>query len=603
MHVPDDAELLSVFATQRSEEAFATLVERHVSLVYSSALWQVRDPHLAEEITQVVFIILASKAGQLGRETVLAGWLCRTARFATCNALKAARRRQHWEQEAHMNSILNEPEPDMWPQIAPLLDEAIAQLAAADRNAVILRYYQQKPLEEVGRALGLNADAAQKRVSRALEKLRKFFAKRGIDSTDETIAEAISTNSIQAAPALLAKSVTAMVLAKGAVAGGSTATLVKATLLAMKTKAIFATAASVAFVAGISGYLLYQLMTTHTPATNTSIDTVPVKIDNTSFSPDGDRDGTFVVEVDPNTLRTTNSAPAIHIKGPVASDPTVAIQIPAGANGFYKRTDNSSSTRYYVTSSSALYGKHVRITAWLKTKDVQGWASAFVIILGIDGRHMQYDDMSDRPIRGTADWQQIEIVTDLPDEPCIIYFGPDLYGPGELWADDFQITLAETGTPITDDRNWRIANEPNAPFYSEDLDFNVTHDGHSTLCLTYTSTGTAPHGMSTRLAHDIYGSESDQYCGHTVRMSGWVKTENVSGRIEPIVSPYAGWNKLLARDSMAGDYTLKGTRDWTPFSVTCAIPDDTEYLHTGFNFSGSGKAWIDTDSIKYEIVK
>ena len=94
-----------------------------------------------------------------------------------------------------MNSILNEPEPDVWPQVAPLLDEAVAQLAADDRNAVVLRYYQQKPLEEVGRVLGLNADAAQKRVSRALEKLRKFFAKRGVDSTPEAIARSISTHS------------------------------------------------------------------------------------------------------------------------------------------------------------------------------------------------------------------------------------------------------------------------------------------------------------------------------------------------------------------------------------------------------------------------
>jgi hypothetical protein len=105
------------------------------------------------------------------------------------------------------------------------------------------------------------------------------------------------------------------------------------------------------------------------------------------------------------------------------------------------------------------------------------------------------------------------------------------------------------------------------------------------------------------LAYDYYGPDSDKYAGHTVRMTGWVKTENVSERIEPCIFPYAGWNNLLARHSMVRDSSLKGTRDWTQFSVTCVIPDNTEYLRTGFNFFGSGKVWIDMDSLKFEIVK
>jgi len=508
-----------------------------------------------------------------------------------------------------MNSILNEPEPDVWPQVAPLLDEAVAQLVAADRDAVVLRYYQQKPLEEVGRALGLNADAAQKRVSRALDKLRKFFAKRGIDSTADTLAQTISANSVQAAPALLAKTATAIALAKGAAASISTATLVKATLVAMKTKTIAATAAVAVAILGVGGYLvathlLHQPKAVPTPSASTiHSDTVPIQMANANFRQDGNRDGTFLVEVDPDTLHTTNSAPTIHIKGPVVPDSSDLIQTPVAANGTYKKTDNSSSTRYFVTSSSTLYGKRIRVTFWLKTRDVRGWASAFVIILGVDGRHLQYDDMSNRPIRGTTDWQQYEIVTDLPDEACIIYFGPDLYGPGELWGDDFQINLAPRDSPNTDDRNWRMTGESDPTVYSEDTDYNVTHNGHPAVCITYTPNGTAPRGTHTRLAHDFYGPDSDKYAGHTVRMSGWIKTENVSERIEPVIFPYAGWYKLLAKHSMVKDSSLKGTRDWTQFSVTCVIPDDTEYLHTGFNLFGSGKLWIDTDSIKLEIVK
>src|ERR1035437_44765 len=128
----DDMTLLREYARRNSEEAFAALVSRHVNLVYSMALRQVRDPHLAEEITQAVFVILGRKANSLGPKIILSGWLCRTARYASANELAIQRRRQRREQEAHMQSILNESEPETWPQIAPLLDGAMEQLGQKD---------------------------------------------------------------------------------------------------------------------------------------------------------------------------------------------------------------------------------------------------------------------------------------------------------------------------------------------------------------------------------------------------------------------------------------------------------------------------------------
>jgi uncharacterized protein (TIGR03435 family) len=231
----DDLNLLRDYARNNSEAAFAALVTRHVNLVYSVALRQVRDAHLAEEITQAVFIILARKAGSLGDKTILPGWLCRTARYASANALTIQRRRQQREQEAFMQNVLNETANESslvetWNEISPLLDGAMENLEKKDHDALVLRFFENKNFAEVGAALGASEDAAKMRVNRALEKLRKVFTKRGVSSTATIIAGAISANSVQAAPIALAKSVTAVAIVKGSIATASTLTLVKGAL-------------------------------------------------------------------------------------------------------------------------------------------------------------------------------------------------------------------------------------------------------------------------------------------------------------------------------------------------------------------------------------
>ena len=221
MQESQDSELLRRYAREKSDAAFAALVARHVNMVYSAALRKTGNPAAAQEITQAVFVILAQKANRLLPHPALSGWLYQTTRLTAANFLRTEIRRTRREQEAYMQSLLNEPEPDVWPQIAPLLDAAMTGLGEKDRNAIVLRFFENKSLGEVGSALGASEAAAKMRVNRALEKLRKFFSKRGIVLSATLIAGAVSANSVHAAPVGLAISVTATA-AKGSAVAAST---------------------------------------------------------------------------------------------------------------------------------------------------------------------------------------------------------------------------------------------------------------------------------------------------------------------------------------------------------------------------------------------
>ena len=166
-----------------------------------------------------------------------------------------------------MQSELQPSAPDLfWEQMSPLLDEALASLGETDRQAVLLRFFENKSLAEVGSHLGTGEDTARKRISRALEKLHRYFSKRGVSSTTAIIAGTISANSVQAAPVALAKSVTAVAIAKGAAASGSTLTLIKGALKIMawtKAKTALVAGACVLLAAGTTTLTLVASRPVH----------------------------------------------------------------------------------------------------------------------------------------------------------------------------------------------------------------------------------------------------------------------------------------------------------------------------------------------------
>jgi len=240
-----DLELLQKYARQNSEEAFAALVSRHLNLAYSAALRQVRSPELAEEVAQSVFADLARNAHKLKPDTVLTAWLYQVTRRTAVDVIRRESRRQLREQIAtemnamHANSGTGfQP---VWADIEPLLDEAMESLDETDRSAVLLRYFENKSLREVGQTIGASEDAAQKRVSRAVERLREFFSKRGVTVGASGLVVVLSANAVQAAPVGLATSVSTT----AATTALSTATATKGTAGLKATAAAILTSAIV----------------------------------------------------------------------------------------------------------------------------------------------------------------------------------------------------------------------------------------------------------------------------------------------------------------------------------------------------------------------
>jgi RNA polymerase sigma factor (sigma-70 family) len=246
VNTQSDSQLLCAYAEGRSEAAFAELVRRYIDLVHSAAFRMVNDPHLAQDVTQGVFVALAKDAGKLTDHPVLSGWLHRTTRNIAAQTVRTEVRRRNREKEA---AAMNEfPDTDApWEEIAPHLDAAIAELSEPDRDAVLLRYFENKPAQEMAAILGISAEAAQKRVSRAVERLRENFAKRGITTCAAGLSGIISANAVQTAPAGFGVVVSSAALV-------TTASSVTRVLAIIMTKE----ALVAAVVTLIAGALIYQ---------------------------------------------------------------------------------------------------------------------------------------------------------------------------------------------------------------------------------------------------------------------------------------------------------------------------------------------------------
>jgi RNA polymerase sigma factor (sigma-70 family) len=245
-----DPELLRQYLDDDANDALAELVRRYMNLVYSAALRQVGgDAHLAADVAQQVFIDFARKASQLRGRPALAGWLYTSTRFAAAKLVRSERRRLTRQMEAlAMNEANAESAPSV--DLRPVLDDAIHELSERDRETVVLRFFDQRPMADIGRVLGISENAASKAVERALERLRLAFAHRGIASTTAALSAAMAAQAVGAAPVAVTTTVTTAVL-------GTTGAAATTTILFMSKPIATVVVGSLALLAG--GITVYQL--------------------------------------------------------------------------------------------------------------------------------------------------------------------------------------------------------------------------------------------------------------------------------------------------------------------------------------------------------
>ena len=251
-----DHDLLHAYARKNSQAAFAELVARHINLVYSAARRQVRAPQLAEDITQSVFLDLARHAPDFPVDQPLAPWLHIVTRRTAIDTIRRESRRTAREQTAAQlaaSAAMPPSSPSMWSQLEPHLDEAVAALSAPDRHAILLRYFENKSLREIGESLGTTDDAAQKRVSRALDQLRTLLVRRGLTATAAGLACNLSAHAIITAPAALTGAIATATATLGTTAGIA-ATVEVSRLIAMTTLQKSVAVAALFAVAGIGVY-------------------------------------------------------------------------------------------------------------------------------------------------------------------------------------------------------------------------------------------------------------------------------------------------------------------------------------------------------------
>jgi RNA polymerase sigma factor (sigma-70 family) len=579
--MPDDATLLSDFLAG-SQGAFAELVRRHMNLVYAAARRQVRDPDVAEDVAQAVFIILSRRAGSLRASPTIAGWLVKTTRYVASNALRAQRRRQKHEQVAAMLATQLDT-GNRSSEITAVLDDALSKLRPNDRSALSMRYLQNRSVEEISTELRISPPAAAKRIERALDRLRSHLTRRGVATSVVAITAVLTAeSSIAAPPALTSTAATGTF-------NSAACSLAKGTLAAMLRTKLFATVAALIFVitgAGVTAHFL-KADSPAPIAAAPAHSVIPVVVAKLSAPTTAPADA-MQLNDDGWTFKSVQSGDY-----GLFNDETDKLDgVPTVCVESIVDHPQGEGIRSRIIPAIPFRGKRMTFAADLRMQDITSVAGLDIGVVNLQHQHnIVNGDFADRHIIGTVPWQHYTYTFDIPADAIEMGVAMSIRGSGKLWGRNFCLYPADKNTPVNDDSAWHIWSYTPAGF-NWGKDPAVQRNGHPAWFID------AANALPGQFAYfDSNNRHAENLAGKRLRYTVWLKCENVI--------PPSGITFRIMRPGLVapryGKPGLIGTKDWQKYEMVLDVNDKAAWICPGVKIQSSGKVWIDEP--KVEVVE